>query len=376
MKSRYLILLISLGFITTFAYAKKSLKAPRNRYQLKMFTKSVDEAKLIGQLRSFVRSCRPDRMVGSTGHQKVVPYLKKTISKLDPKGTGQLSVDEFKANTSAAIQLFEDDFKEEIIGKFDKDHPTYKKWRAVVNSMVSTIQARKDVTGRNVIWEKKGSLRPNDILVIGAHFDTIANDPKTLMVTPNVGMPGADDNGSGVSIALAMIDVISRLDIPVTVQIVFFDWQELGYLGSRAFVEKYRREFKRKNFLGYLNLEMLGHDSQSSDKLKKLGNMRIYTRPDKGDLALAKALQKHGKKSTSRVRFSILDNSFNRADHISFWNAGFTALTFSQDWENDFNQSRYHGPNDFVETVNFKSFYGSYLYIINAVLGYLFNFKS
>ena len=41
---------------------------------------------------------------------------------------------------------------------------------------------------------------------------------------------------------------MANLEIPITVRVVFFDWEELGFLGSYAYVEKYKDEFKKKNF--------------------------------------------------------------------------------------------------------------------------------
>jgi Zn-dependent M28 family amino/carboxypeptidase len=374
LKKKYLIFFISFSAVINTVFSKEYAN-PTSRYQVKDTVKSIDSKKLTKHLRAFVRCCAPNRMVGGAGHKKVAPFLKEYIKRLDTSKSGKLSVDEYLVDTSKAIKLYENDFKQEISTKYKNTDPIYIKWRKFTDSMTSEIAARKNIKGHNVIWEKKGRTKPNDILVIGAHFDTIANDPETLILKPDANMPGADDNGSGVAIALSMIEVFSKMNLPITVRIVFFDWEELGFLGSYAYVQKYKDEFKKKNFLGYINLEMLGHDSKVSDKTKKFRNMRVYTRPDNKDRILASKITDAAKKQSTGVKFSIVENSFNSSDHINFWDEGFPAITFSQDWENDFNKKRYHSSNDFVETINFKTFYRSYLYITSGVLGYLLDIK-
>jgi Zn-dependent M28 family amino/carboxypeptidase len=106
--------------------------------------------------------------------------------------------------------------------------------------------------------------------------------------------------------------------------------------------------------------------------------MKIYIRKkgvvgSEGDFFLAERLQKVGAKMTSYVKFEIVANSFNSSDHINFWNNGIKAITYTQDWENDFNKKRYHTPNDFVETLNFKSLYNNFLHISGSVLAWSFD---
>ena len=119
---------------------------------------------------------------------------------------------------------------------------------------------------------------------------------------------------------------------------------------------------------------MLGNDTVSSDKLKKSQNMKIYIRSvgdkkgyEKDKNLLDSMLGKISGNSIG-IDFTTVANSFNSSDHISFWKKEIPALTFTQDWENDFNQSRYHTSNDLPETVNMKTLYKSYQYIALGIL--------
>ena len=122
---------------------------------------------------------------------------------------------------------------------------------------------------------------------------------------------------------------------------------------------------------------MLGHDSKRNDKEKRFGNFKAYIiKKDQpgstGDKKLYERLNRIGSKMTSKVKFKLEANSFNSSDHINFWGEGFTAITFTQNWESDLNP-RYHTSNDFVETLNLKTWYASYLYLSGAVLSWVFD---
>jgi acetylornithine deacetylase/succinyl-diaminopimelate desuccinylase-like protein len=318
-------------------------------------------------------------MVGSTGHAKVADFLVKKIRDLDKDIKNVVYIEDFKPDIDYAKKLYEKDFKEEIEDVYQKTNPLYKKWRGFTDSMLGALEKRRGLKGRNVVWEKKGNLAPNELIIIGAHYDTIANDPKTLLIQEEANMPGADDNGSGVAVSLSLIQILSKMDLPKTVRVVFFDWEELGFLGSRAYVSQHLKEFKDKKFLGYINLEMLGNDSKVNDKEKRYGNMKLYIRK-KGaaghelDKRFAERLLPMGKKAQPSIKFELLANSFKSSDHASFWNKGLAAVTFTQNWESDFNRSRYHTSNDFVETVNARTLYRAYTFIGGAVGALAFDF--
>jgi len=359
----------------SFAKTKKTFKTITS---VKNFTnKSVNRKKFNEILRGFVACCRPTRMVSSSGHQKVVPYLTQLIKSMDPLGAGVLTVEKFNGDVNHAIKLYQDDFNIEVKAKYPVQDPFYKKWDGFTKNMISILEKLRNYPGKNIIWEKKGS-EINEVLIIGAHFDTIANDKTSLMITPGVEQPGADDNGSGVAVALGLISLLSKIDLKKTVRVIFWDFEEVGFLGSRAYVTQNLKKLKSEKIIGYVNLEMLGHDSRRLDKNKRQGNMKVYIRKSSEaghqmDNQLAQTLTKLGKKITNSVKFEIVANSFNASDHISFWQEGFPALTFTQNWEDDFNQKRYHTSNDFVETLNLRTLYNSFRYIAGAVVAWSLN---
>ena len=124
------------------------------------------------------------------------------------------------------------------------------------------------VQGVNVIGVIPGKNRnkPGDeIVLIGAHYDTDSNSP------------GVDDNGSGV---VSMLEVARLLSphmgsLSKTVMFVAFDLEEKGILGSLAFVNNYlipnELVAKRARFSGAYILEMvLNYDNSSSSQILPL----------------------------------------------------------------------------------------------------------
>ncbi|MBR3997094.1 MAG: M28 family peptidase, partial [Clostridia bacterium] len=85
------------------------------------------------------------------------------------------------------------------------------------------------------------SLNPSSRrLVIGAHWDSVE------------GSTGANDNASSCSILLRLCEVLKNTD--KSVDLVFFDKEEKGCLGSRAYID----ETGRENIAAMVNLDVCG----------------------------------------------------------------------------------------------------------------------
>ncbi len=372
----YTLLLFSL---TSHALVlKKREKRPQNLLQVKSVFYKLKKKSFEKELRNFVSCCRPNRMVGTTGHKKASSYIVERIKELDTTGENVLIVDEFKPDIESAISLFMGDFEREVEGKYPKSSKTYRKWNALTRNYVKALEGMRGQKGKNIVWEKKGYLQPEETIVLGAHYDTLVID-KEKMSIENTRQPGADNNGSGVTTLLSLIEVLSEVDLPKTVRIVFFDYGEWGFLGSKAYLQKYGKlHLKNKKFAGYVDLVMLGHDTKSKDKEKRNGNMKIYTRSESSpsygqDLKLQKLLTRTGNKLQTGVKFTPIANGFNSSGHTLFWEAGLAAIVFTQDWENDYNQRLHHSSNDIVETLNIKTLYSSFRYIGGSIVSWAYD---
>lgn len=103
------------------------------------------------------------------------------------------------------------------------------------------------IHSQNVIGVKKASVDTAKTVVIGAHYDNAFGLSNSLS-------HGSYDNGSGVSCLLAIAAAVASSDLPYNVEIVFFGMEEMGMLGSEAYVSKLSEE-DIENVLMMINLD-------------------------------------------------------------------------------------------------------------------------
>ncbi len=117
--------------------------------------------------------------------------------------------------------------------------------RAYLSSQLTSFGYSPSVDAAgNVIATRPGSVRPNDVFLVGAHFDTVQ------------GTPGADDNASGVAGLLELARILAQHEFEATVTFVGFDLEEFGWVGSEAFAAGFQGS--GQNLVGMVSLEMIG----------------------------------------------------------------------------------------------------------------------
>ena len=171
---------------------------------------------------------------------------------------------------------------------------------------------------RNVIAEMPG--RDGDVVVLGGHYDTVP------------GTDGANDNSSGIAVLLTLAEQLAELDLPFRVRFMAFGSEELGLLGSRAYVDSLTDDGKGE-IAAMLNFDALGSGSSvmilGSDSLTQLA------------AEVADDLE------ISVIRRRALGGG--DSDHTSFARQGIPVLMFAAP---DF--SRIHTPNDTMKFVEPK----------------------
>ena len=103
---------------------------------------------------------------------------------------------------------------------------------------------------RNVAGMIKGSSGTDSTVVITAHFDHLG------MLGKDVYFPGANDNASGVSMMLSFVKQFSKNQPKYNMVFIGFSGEEIGILGSKAFVENPLIDLKKIKFL--VNFDLAG----------------------------------------------------------------------------------------------------------------------
>jgi acetylornithine deacetylase/succinyl-diaminopimelate desuccinylase-like protein len=105
-------------------------------------------------------------------------------------------------------------------------------------------------TVRNLIAEQPGTKRPDEILILGAHYDSV--DPT----------PGADDNASGIAGVLEVARQLANRNFKRTIRyLAFVNEEPPFYKGDDMGSLRYARACRARNdnIRGMINFEMIGY---------------------------------------------------------------------------------------------------------------------
>jgi hypothetical protein len=173
-----------------------------------------------------------------------------------------------------------------------------------------------------------GGPASEETLVFGAHFDTVP------------GSPGANDNATGVAVALSLARWLG--DAPCrrrNVIVVFLDQEEIGLIGSAAFAAFLVQQ--ALHVVAVHTIDQMGWDADG-DRAVEL------ERPDPGLLEVYEA---SAAGLTPAVPLTATQTG--ATDHVSFRAAGFDAVGLTEEFVSGDTTPHYHAPTDTFETVNF-----------------------
>jgi aminopeptidase YwaD len=180
-------------------------------------------------------------------------------------------------------------------------------------------------TSHNVVAVKEPSNKKkatDQIIVVGAHHDSVA------------GSPGANDDASGVATSIELARVMANMPTDTEIRFVSFGAEELGLLGSYAYVETLSQD-ERDRIVGMFQLDMVGsRDAGDLVMFTVDGEKNVVT-----DLAAAAGV---------RTGTTLTYGQEGRSDHVPFYYAGIPAALFihspTEPW--------YHSPEDSLDKIS------------------------
>jgi hypothetical protein len=175
-------------------------------------------------------------------------------------------------------------------------------------------------------------------VVIGAHYDHLGrgNKGSSLARTEDADKPhlGADDNASGVAAVLEAARTLSRRQRPRAVVVAFWSGEEMGLLGSSAFVA--RPPVPVTDISAYVNLDMVGRMRDNTLTAQAVGSSPVWRR------LLEQANVSAG------FNLQLQDDPYLPTDSAAFNQADLPTLSFFTGGHED-----YHRPSDSADKLQY-----------------------
>lgn len=207
----------------------------------------------------------------------------------------------------------------------------------------------------NLEVEIKGSQNPDEIVIVGAHYDSV------------VGSPGANDNGTGTAAVLALAKVFAGKEVKRTLRFVEFTNEEPPFfwtenMGSLVYAKGCKE--RQENVVAMLSLETMGYYSDEPktqdyplgllDKVyPHAGNFIAFV----GNLDSGSFIRKVVENFRSHTNFPSEGVALPEkvpgvgwSDHWSFWQEGYPALMVTD--TAPFRYREYHTMQDTTDKID------------------------
>lgn len=211
----------------------------------------------------------------------------------------------------------------------------------------------------NVIGEYRGSTIPDEVITVGAHYDTV------------VGTPGADDNASGVATLLSLACACRGMQLARTVRFVAFVNEERPFARTERMGSVHAARACRSNnaecMRGMIALDMLGlYCDKPGSQRYPFPLSLVY--PNRGNF-IAVVGNSRSRRLMRRVTQCMrggaglpvqglalpqwLVPDIRRSDHGSFWEFGYPAVLITD--TGNFRSSLYHSAKDTPDTLRYDA---------------------
>jgi Zn-dependent M28 family amino/carboxypeptidase len=182
--------------------------------------------------------------------------------------------------------------------------------------------------GENIYAVLSSGQPDAETVVLGAHYDSVLR------------APGANDDGTGVAAVMAIARAMAAVKPRVRdLYIVFFDEEERGLVGSKAFAQMLKDQ--NRKVVGVHTIDQVGWDSNHNRaielELPYEGAVPMYERA-------AKSLG---------MDIPLFTTTETGSDHQSFRRLGFPAIGVTEEYRHNDTTPYIHRPGDTFETVDF-----------------------
>jgi hypothetical protein len=213
-----------------------------------------------------------------------------------------------------------------------------------------------DALSANLIVELSGSELKNEIIIIGAHYDSV------------LGSPGANDNASGVAATLELARRFAGATPRRTLRFCFFTNEEMPFfqtpqMGSWVYAKSLRE--RSENVVGMISLETIGYYSDEPDSQKYPAPLHLLY-PSEGNFIgfvsnvrsrrlLRKAVEAFRDCAEIPSEGGAIFGGIpgvGWSDHWAFWQEGYAALMVTD--TAPFRYAHYHMPTDTPDKLDYE----------------------
>jgi Peptidase family M28 len=222
----------------------------------------------------------------------------------------------------------------------------------------------------NLEVECSGAEREGEILLLGAHYDTV------------VGSPGADDNASGVAALIEIARMLGKRKLRGSVRCVAFVNEEWPFFGRRtmgSLVYARAARARRDDIRLMVSLEMLGYYSAAPGSQRYPPLLRFFY-PDRGDFVafVSNLLSRHALVrfhdafrsectfASERLASPAIVPGVSLSDQLSFWRSGYPGIMVTD--TAFYRYPHYHRPTDTPDKLDFASMAQVTVGIARAIL--------
>ncbi len=210
-------------------------------------------------------------------------------------------------------------------------------------------------TVRNLIVEVRGATLPNELVVVGAHYDTAE------------GTPGADDNGSGVAVALSLAEYFSTRSTPRTLRFIFFTNEEPPFFRGASMGSDVSAKASRaasEDLKAMLSLETMGYFDDAKDTQHYPWPFSLFYPSTGGFIAFVadtesrelirtcmRTFRQHAKVASAGASVPASLEGIDWSDHGPYWRAGYRALMVTD--TAPFRNPHYHRATDTPDRLDY-----------------------
>lgn len=211
-----------------------------------------------------------------------------------------------------------------------------------VRVTLSPKVARETATSHNVVGYLPATARialPKPMVAIGAHYDHLGRGNRGSSLArgdeADQAHPGADDNASGVAAVLEAARQLARGQRQRGVILAFWSGEEMGLLGSGAFVAS--PPVPLDDVAAYVNLDMVGRMRDNRLTVQAVGSSPAW-RPLLEQVNVLAGFD-----------LQLQDDPYLPTDSASFNQAGVPTLALFTGSHED-----YHKPSDTADRINYE----------------------